>query len=569
MEQAKVEKNTMETMPEWLDAIEQEILAVVRKELADNSETTLPWHTAKGLPRPRLSAHDIGAAWLIRKLGTVEDLRAGYLLFCGRTWEELVSGPASFLVAYDADMVLKYAQEHHIPTGVPSTFTRVGHHALRTAVEKHWVTLPAREREKWISTHFNKVKAKGRVLVAGSLRHTLLDKFETLKAAFKRSTYDGSLPACPERAEFARTTFCALFGREMLHARAAHAQLTQKKRESAAVEERAAKRVAWDKQTAKRNAQRELLGDAAWNARKHRQKAEKEVRKAKEVTGDAKREAEFLEWRRTLYGRKWDTAQTALVSRRIPRGHAVTTTKDLGTTDFPTMARFLDKYLGKAAGTPTIQFKVDRADSTTALFQHVGMTDGGVLPLSNTDDFPTDGRTFNITGYLRHAGCLYINIDSKRISAYRRLPDPWSAFEGWSGHGVVGNPKLSTYYDVLFKVSPTNIGRIELTVGGKRYSVTQTYNQSRCNTLAELESKMTDTLDDAAAAARRAAAADREARAKRARAKAADQKKPIYPSHPDASNYLQDNVARMLTQQLAAGTIDAKTFAAAMKAIRR
>jgi len=330
---------------------------------------------------------------------------------------------------------------------------------------------------------------------------------------------------------------------------------------------------------------KDSMGLAAWNAKKRRDQATSETRKAAEISNRPKDVSDFLSWRAGAAGRKYDTAPVAswvasLGSRRYAPTF-VKTTKRLGYTSRATLARLVKKYVrdSKASGFE-IAFQVDPCDSKTQLFQHVAM-DGAVSPLSKTQEVSST-RTFHISGYYHQGGAasplnsaFYVNLDDMRASVYMGLPVKYKAFEAWEGYGVKGNPKMSTSMKVLFKVTPFNIQKFSFVRDGTRYVSEFTGNYGMQHSFVELEAKMTDDLDNAAAQATRLAEEEKRRRAKVARE--AERRRKPHGDHRDIYNQFfgvgtkqEDPTTKAkvnLAIKLAQGDIDQATFNAAMDAL--
>ena len=73
---------------------------------------------------------------------------------------------------------------------------------------------------------------------------------------------------------------------------------------------------------------------------------------------------------------------------------------------------------------------------------------------------------------------------------HRRLPKQFKKFELWEGHGVVGNPRLTTDFKIVHKVQATNIAFYSFVLGGVKYNVNQTHNAKRALSFEEIEEKI-------------------------------------------------------------------------------
>ena len=447
-----------------------------------------------------------------------------------------------------------------------------------------------------IETTFNTCRRKVADMKSGSYRHKMAEEYAKMRAKWETAKWNsgsrvdalsshlekfskGAKPAVP-------TGFCAAVGRMMALARSFHLQGMADAARQKAKEWRYHKTIANDKRTTKHNAMKDSMGLAAWNAKKRRDQAASETRKAAEVSNRPQNVSDFLSWRAGAAGRKYDTAPvaswvTSRASLPFLPSPPFPLTKRLGYTSRATLARLVKKYVldSKTSGLE-IAFQVDPCDSKTQLFQHVAMSDG-VSPLSKTQEV-SSSRTFNISGYY-HRPCaasplnnaFYVNLDDMRASVYMGLPVKYKAFEAWEGYGVKGNPKKSTSMKVLFKVTPFNIQKFSFVRDGTRYVAEYTGNYGMQHSFVELEAKMTDDLDNAAAQAARLAEEEKRRRAKEAREAERRRKAPV--DHRDIYNQFfgvgtkqEDPTTKAkvnLAIKLAQGDIDQATFNAAMDAL--
>ena len=453
----------------------------------------------------------------------------------------------------------------------------------------------------------------------GSYRSKMYEEFQKMITNFNSDDYYAGKPASMLSADVEkhskgrrpenRTTFCEAVARMMTLVRLAHQKSSNDARNWKTTQLKEAKRVANDKRTTKHNAMKDSMGLAAWNAKKRRDQAASEVRKAAEVSARPKQESDFLAFRRSAKGRQYDSAPAAgyvvgLAGRK--RGWvAVPTTKRLGYTSRATLALLVKKHvLDSKASNFEIVFQVDPCDSKTQLFQHVAMGDG-VSPLSKTQEVSSN-RTFRISGYYHKPYAaspenngFYVNLDDMRASVYMGLPTKYKAFEAWEKYGVKGNPKKSTMMKILFKITPFNIQKFSFVREETRYIAEYTSNSGMQRSMVELEAKMADKLDMAAAAAALLAEEEKRRRAHAARAREAAWKKaeeararversaraasmrPLGSDHQGIFDQffgvgMQKDVAREraaeakanLAMLLAAGKISQDTFNAAMSALQ-
>ena len=507
----------------------------------------------------------MGFNYIMAREGTFGDFKSGNIRFIRRAQSPGKGGRKGGKVTY-AQLVAEGKSDVHIEEVFHLCRRKVAD--MKAGSYRHKMAEEyAKMRDKWDTTKWN----------SGSRASALSSHLEKFSK--------GVQPAVP-------TGFCSAVGRMMTLARSFHLQGMADSAHQKAKEWRRQKKIANDKRTTKHNAMKESMGLAAWNAKKRRDQAASETRKAAEISERPHRVSDFLNFRCSKAGRKYDTAPVAswvasLGSRRYAPT-SVKTTKRLGYTSRATLARLVKKYVrdSKASGFE-IAFQVDPCDSKTQLFQHVAM-DGAVSPLSKTQEVSST-RTFQISGYYHHAGPLasppysafYINLDDMRASVYMGLPIEWKAFEAWEGHGVKGNPKKSTSMKVLFKVTPFNIQKFSFVRDGTRYVAEFTGNYGMQHSFVELEAKMTDNLDNAAAEAARLAAEIKKKNAARAKERAFrnnamkrmlggehrgvfNQFYGVGTKQEDPSSKAKVNLAIKLAQ----GDIDQATFNTAMDALK-
>jgi len=504
------------------------------------------------------SVNRMGFNYIMAREGTFADFKAGNIPFVRRAQSPGKGGRKGGKVTY-AQLVAEGKPDHHIEEVFHLCRRKVAD--MKPGSYRHKMAEEyAKMRDKWDTAKWNN----------GSRADSLSSHLEKFSK--------GSKPLSP-------TGFCAAVGRMMALARSFHMQGMSDAAHQKAKEWRHQKKIANDKRTTKHNAMKDSMGLAAWNAKKRRDQAASETRKAAEISNRPKDVSDFLGFRASAAGRKYDTAPVASwvasLGRRRYAPTSVKTTKRLGYTSRATLARLVKKYVldSKASGFE-IAFQVDPCDSKTQLFQHVAM-DGSVSPLSKTQEVSST-RTFHVSGYYHQSGAasplnnaFYVNLDDMRASVYMGLPVKYKAFEAWEGYGVKGNPKKSTSMKVLFKITPFNIQKFSFVRDGTRYVSEFTGNYGMQHSFVELEAKMTDDLDNAAAQATRRAEEEKRRRAKEARE--AERRRKARGDHRDIYNQFfgvgtkqEDPTTKAkvnLAIKLAQGDIDQATFHAAMAAL--
>ena len=87
-------------------------------------------------------------------------------------------------------------------------------------------------------------------------------------------------------------------------------------------------------------------GESGFNSLKQTQKAASNIRKAKEVTGDVKKELKFVEWRKSREGMSYDKPLTPGLLKIVPSIYKYGKKYiDLGSTDFKGMYEMVRKYI--------------------------------------------------------------------------------------------------------------------------------------------------------------------------------------------------------------------------------
>jgi len=502
------------------------------------------------------NVNSMGFNYIMAREGTFADFKAGNIPFIRRPQSPGKGGCPGGKVTY-AQLVAEAKSDEHIEEIFHLCRRKVAD--MKPGSYRHKMAEEyAKMRDKWDTAKWN----------SGSRADSLSSHLEKFSK--------GSKPLSP-------TGFCAAVGRMMTLARSFHMQGMADAAHHKAKEWHHQKKIANDKRTTKHNAMKDSMGLAAWNAKKCRDQAASETRKAAEISNRPQNVSDFLSWRAGAAGRKYDTAPVAswvhTLSLSPPR--ASLRLQRLGYTSRATLARLVKKYVldSKASGLE-IAFQVDPCDSKTQLFQHVAMG-GAVSPLSKTQEVSST-RTFHVSGYYHQSGAasplnnaFYVNLDDMRASVYMGLPVKYKAFEAWEGYGVKGNPKKSTSMKVLFKITPFNIQKFSFVRDGTRYVSEFTGNYGMQHSFVELEAKMTDDLDNAAAQATRRAEEEKRRRAKEARE--AERRRKARGDHRDIYNQFfgvgtkqEDPTTKAkvnLAIKLAQGDIDQATFHAAMAAL--
>lgn len=418
--------------------------------------------------------------------------------------------------------------------------------------------------EEEIEQIFNDRRRKHTDLVNGSLRHDIYTEFMKIVGNWKPETYRMELAATklPDYLEkysdssrpAVRTSFCSLVGRMMSLARRNHRLVMKDQRNIETKQIAREQETAWNKQAAKREILKQKMGTDAFNAKKHRDKAASSIRKAEKVSSMPGRIERFLEFRRSARGRSYDNTMTASVLGRPSYEEPPKRWTALGHTSRAVLASFVRKYVNKVSNMK-IQFHVDPCNIRTTLFQHVAVAGEGVLPLSNTNDFDSKGKTYTISAWFEHAGNMYVNLDRRQVTCHRKLPKEWADFERWCGYGVHGNPQNVVSLPTLIKIVSHNILSFSFSKDGVSYSIGHTGLVGMQKSMTALEGGIKDKYSVAAGEARKASAAWKEQRARDARARQARTPAP------------NKSLKAKLAQQLAEGLIDMETFKMGMSAL--
>ena len=528
----------------------------------NTTNTTMEPTTFLGAIRAEGAAANVnrmGFNYIMAREGTFGDFVVGNIPFVRRAQSPGKGGRKGGKVTY-AQLVAEGKPDEHIEEIFHLCRRKVAD--MKTGSYRHKMAEEyTKMRDKWDTAKWN----------SGSRADSLSSHLEKFSK--------GSKPLSP-------TGFCAAVGRMMTLARSFHMQGMADASHQKAKEWRHQKKIANDKRATKHNAMKDSMGLAAWNAKKRRDQAASETRKATEISNRPKDVSDFLSWRAGAAGRKYDTAPvaswvTSRASLPFLPSPPFPLTKRLGYASRATLARLVKKYVldSKASGLE-IAFQVDPCDSKTQLFQHVAMG-GAVSPLSKTQEVSST-RTFHVSGYYHQSGAtsplnnaFYVNLDDMRASVYMGLPVKYKAFEAWEGYGVKGNPKKATSMKVLFKITPFNIQKFSFVRGGTRYVAEFTGNYGMQHSFVELEAKMSDKLATAAAAAALLAEEEKRRRAKEAREKEARRKtsgnhRDIYNQFFGVGTKQEDPTTKAkvnLAIKLAQGDIDQATFHAAMAAL--
>ena len=370
-----------------------------------------------------------------------------------------------------------------------------------------------------------------------------------------------------------RTTLCSLIGRILVLVNQVHVQDMIYESDKTMKIRKKQKRIANDKKTIKTNKMIDRYGESGFNRLKQVQKAASNIRKAKEVTGDVKKELKFVEWRKSVVGMSYDKPfRTGLLKTVPPIYKYENNYTDLGSTDFKGMSEMVRKYISKGRGLK-IEFDVQRDDATTTLYQHVYLRDQGVLSLKNVQHFNSDGVVFTINNYYLDTtyDTLYANLDNKSVTCNRLLPKEWGHFENWVGYGIVGNPKHSTICEILVKILPTNIKMFHFTYDGETYRINHTRNSRNVQTLAQIEAKMQNKYENAHDKLQKAVKEKREQDSKKAREKSRESRTPGYDKAMNDiynKNFVGErSTLEELTELLSNGKISAETYKKAANAL--
>ena len=330
------------------------------------------------------------------------------------------------------------------------------------------------------------------------------------------------------------------------------------------------------KRTAKYSAIKNQMGTEAFNSMKKRDQHAKDVKNAKKMDENLDETSRFLEWRGTK-GKYLDYKPQATFITPIFTEQGLVGSKELGYADFATLCDLVKYIIPKCVkslfattkkfANPQIHFKVDPADPQTQLYQYVAIRTNShgnfIARLLRTKDL--DHKTiFNITGYHKcPKTCdLYINVNHTTNSVSQSLPKQWSKFELWQGFGVMGNPGHSTKVKLLLKINPHNIDSFSFVKDGTRYVVRHTLMKSLQLSKQGLLDKLPDKLFQAVKLAKQAVDKQKKKRSQEAR-----EKNTINNFRRKASGEINKSTKLKLTQLLAEGLIDEKTFKMGMSAL--
>ena len=329
----------------------------------NTTNTTMEPTTFLGAIRAEGAAANVnrmGFNYIMAREGTFADFKAGNIPFVRRAQSPGKGGRKGGKVTY-AQLVAEGKPDEHIEEIFHLCRRKVAD--MKPGSYRHKMAEEyAKMRDKWDTAKWN----------SGSRADSLSSYLEKFSK--------GSKPLSP-------TGFCAAVGRMMTLARSFHMQGMADASHQKAKEWRHQKKIANDKRATKHNAMKDSMGLAAWNAKKRRDQAASETRKATEISNRPKDVSDFLSWRAGAAGRKYDTAPvaswvTSRASLPFLPSPPFPLTKRLGYASRATLARLVKKYVldSKASGLE-IAFQVDPCDSKTQLFQHVAMG-GAPYPLS-------------------------------------------------------------------------------------------------------------------------------------------------------------------------------------------
>lgn len=315
------------------------------------------------------------------------------------------------------------------------------------------------------------------------------------------------------------------------------------------------------KRTAKYNTIKNQMGVDAFNKMKKRDQHAKDVKNASKMDDNLDETTKFLEWRKTN-GKYLDVSPQAVFVQPLFWKDGFTVTKELGYASLSTLCQLAKNIVQTSTwkgdnkySNPQISFKVDPADPKSQLYQYAAMNTiahgNFMAQLSHTND--VKNKVFNITGYHEYGDSFYINVDNLTNHVNLSLPKRWSKFELWQGFGVMGNPGHTCIVKLLLKICPYNIDTFSFIKDGARYVVRHTLIASMQMSNEQLLNSIPDKLEQAVKQAT-------EAREKQKRSQAISNK-----LLQQASNHEQTKLK--LTQLLANGLIDEKTFKMGMSAL--
>jgi len=348
------------------------------------------------------------------------------------------------------------------------------------------------------------------------------------------------------------------------------------------------------KRTAKYNTIKNQMGVEQFNRMKRHDQHAKDVKNAKKMDDNLDETSKFLVWRKTK-GTYLDSKPNATFITPIFQEPGLVGLKELGYADFSTLCDLAKYIIPKCTWThnvkfsnPQIHFKVDPADPRTQLYQYAAMHTpihgDFVAQLLRTTDVDKNS-IFNITGYhehspkssstyryqkfLPHDKEFYININNLTNNVFQSLPKRWSKFALWQGYGIMGNPGHASSVLSLLKICKYNIDSFSFIKDGTRYIARYTLVSSQQMNMQELLNKIPNKLEQAAKLAEEARKQQKKQQAEKAREKYERKKErekfgiPFFPT----TKSTKKSTKLKLTQLLAQGLIDEKTFKMGMSAL--
>lgn len=566
------------------------------------------------------TAHRIGFNYVMAHMGDFEDFQKGFIVIRrkqakGRsvTYDDLIEMGISddsdikkmfvkcfkrtFVLSTGTDPADKNMQEGWLVFKSGNNKIKLIPKHNGGAVTYDYLRNDEHKSDEQIKKIFNARRRKSEDMKEGSLRHRIYIEFMKMVDNWKDLTYrnghaavkfSSSLEQYAESRSSRRTSFCSLVGRMMTLVRCGHHQSMSDAKNYATKQLKINQQIAWNKQSIKREVLKKKMGTDAFNAKKHRDKAVSTVRKAEKVSENLSRVAKFVVFRGTAYGKKWDNVMSP-DSVNYPGYDNVkygTKPVSLGFTNFKNMATFIKRNI-RTISNMTISWFTDPGDIKTVLFQYVAIRGEGALQLSNTNDIVSgENVQFRIKKYYFSNNRLFVNPDNMSLSVFRSLPKEWKDFEGWIGHGIVGNPQKSISCAKLIEITPTNICKFSFSKNGTPYTIGLT-RSSMAKSVVELESGIVDKYVAAALAAKRVAEERKKEVALLARAAEANRRKfsSGYNGHDEEAarnatpfsnrTYNQffggdpnADTKKLLAARLAKGEIDAMTYKMAMETLK-
>ena len=446
---------------------------------------------------------------------------------------------------------------------------------------------------------FNTRRRKYDDMVVGSYRYDMYTELQKMLAKFDIQLYNGGTRALDLSAHIEQysntpkpdqpTTFCQAVARMMTLVRLSHHENGANERNWKTQQIKEQKKVANDKRTTKYNALKTQMGVDAFNKKKARDQAAKEIKAAENISGAGKsaRVAQFVKWRtETPEGKMFDKfpkkRDMSPYAPSVMWRQQFANTKHLGYTSHRTLAGVMRRCLDnpKMYSNIRIKFAPDPTDATSQLYQYAPISGQRPSMLRKTRDADTS-RVFRVCGLLkcnRFASLpidYYIQPDRPGIgtpmggNVYYSLPTKWKDFEKWTGFGVVGNPQNSTYMPTLFKIVDTNISEVSFVAEGKGYKVG--YTGGRATSFDKIFEGIRRVPTAAAAAA---ILAEKEKRRCAQESRAKEEERRLREAWKVARRKSipkpcgRDTARAKLAEKLAHGDIDQATFNAAMDALK-